>query len=107
MKKLGFLLLAWLLAMIPFLQSCDDNDGYSLGDFAVDWATVRVTEGDTYSLKADNWGSLWPAATSIPGYRPIDGQRVLAYFNPLWDTTEQGYDPVSYTHLTLPTILLV
>ena len=32
------------LAVMPALQSCDDNDGYSIGDFTPPlWATVRVT----------------------------------------------------------------
>lgn len=90
MKKFNLIALALLLALLPGLQSCDD-DGYSLGDFAFDWATVRVTNGDTYALMGDNWGSLWPAATSIPGYKPVDGQRVLTFFNPLSDNTD-GYD---------------
>ena len=47
--------------------------------------------GDTYSLNADRWGTLWPAATAIPFYKPIDGQRVITYFNPLYDNYE-GYD---------------
>ena len=80
-----------LTLILPALQSCDDGDGYSLGDIARDWATVRVVGGDTYALNADHWGSLWPAATAIPGYRPIDGQRVITYFNPLYDNYE-GYD---------------
>ena len=83
--------MAMLTLMLPALQSCDDNDGYSLGDIAVDWATVRVVGGDTYSLNADRWGTLWPAATAIPFYKPIDGQRVITYFNPLYDNYE-GYD---------------
>lgn len=43
------------------LQSCDDSDGYSLGDVAVDWATVNVkgahdmtlpvTDGDKSGLQ--------------------------------------------------------
>ena len=83
MKKIKLLWMAMLTLMLPALQSCDDNDGYSLGDIAVDWATVRVVGGDTYSLNADRWGTLWPAATAIPFYKPIDGQRVITYFNPL------------------------
>ena len=93
MKKLNFLLLALVLSVVPALQSCDDNDGYSLGDFAIDWATVRVAGGDAYSLTGDTWGTLWPGATAIPGYKPTDGQRVVAYFNPLGDNWE-GYDHV-------------
>ena len=91
MKKIRLLWMAMLTLMLPALQSCDDNDGYSLGDIAVDWATVRVVGGDTYSLNADRWGTLWPAATAIPFYKPIDGQRVITYFNPLYDNYE-GYD---------------
>ena len=91
MKKIKLLWMAMLTLMLPALQSCDDNDGYSLGDIAVDWATVRVVGGDTYSLNADRWGTLWSAATAIPFYKPIDGQRVITYFNPLYDNYE-GYD---------------
>ena len=42
MKKLNLLLLAFLAVMGVTFQSCDDDDGYSLGDVAVDWATVNV-----------------------------------------------------------------
>ena len=91
MKKIKLLWMAMLTLMLPALQSCDDNDGYSLGDIAVDWATVRVVGGDTYSLNADRWGTLWSAATAIPFYKPIDGQRVITYFNPHYDNYE-GYD---------------
>lgn len=72
------------------LSSCDDGEGYSLGDFAVDMATVNQ-ETDCYSLTGDTWGTLWPAATAIPLYHPADSQRVIVYFNPLQDDF-QGYD---------------
>lgn len=91
MKRIQLLWVAMLMLILPALQSCDDSEGYSLGDIAGDWATVRVVGGDTYELHADRWGSLWPAATSFWGYRPIDGQRVIVYFNPLYDNYE-GYD---------------
>lgn len=91
MKNLKFLLFALLLGAMPVLQSCDNNDGYSIGDVAADWATVRVAGGDAYSLTGDTWGTLWPAATSIPWFKPVDGQRVVAYFNPLSDKF-QDYD---------------
>ena len=42
MKKFKWLLGILLLALVPMLQSCDD-DGYSIGDFSWDWATVRAT----------------------------------------------------------------
>lgn len=43
MKKFKWLLGMLLLALVPMLQSCDD-DGYSIGDFSWDWATVQPVE---------------------------------------------------------------
>lgn len=91
MKKLNWFLLAVLLAVIPALQSCDDNDGFSVGDMGRDWATVRVLSGNTYFLEGDRWGSMWLAGSDVWGYRPVDGQRVIVYFNPLYDDF-QNYD---------------
>ena len=50
MKKLNLLLLAFLVVMGVTLQSCDDSDGYSLGDVAVDWATVNVKGAHVYDF---------------------------------------------------------
>lgn len=50
MKKFKWLLGILLLALVPMLQSCDD-DGYSIGDFSWDWATVRATGGGGYYWK--------------------------------------------------------
>lgn len=84
MKKLNLYLLTMMMVVIPFLQSCDD-DGYSLGDFIFRMATVHVISGNTYYLETDNGDKLWPAATQIPWYKPIDGQRVWADYTPLSD----------------------
>lgn len=92
MKKLNFLLLSFMLFVGAALQSCDDDDYYSIGDFAVDWATVNVQGAHTYDFTGDSWGKLWPAATVYPGYSPIDGQRVIISFNPLYDNYPEGYD---------------
>ena len=79
MKKIKWLLGILLLALVPMLQSCDD-DGYSIGDFSWDWATVRATGGGGYYLEGDNWGVIDPVATSIPWFKPVDGERVVAFF---------------------------
>ena len=82
MKKLHWLFMAICLAVMPALQSCDDNDGYSLGDFTPPlWATVRVT-GNAFYLNCDVWGTLWPVNTDIGWYDAVDGQRVITVFNP-------------------------
>lgn len=77
MKKITFYLLALLVVATPMLQSCD-NDGYSLGNFSVTMSTVRTEGGDAYSLEMDNGKRLWVAASDIPWYKPIDGQRTIA-----------------------------
>ena len=91
MKKLYGLFMAICLAVMPVLQSCDDGDGYSLGDFTPPlWATVRVT-GNAFYLNCDVWGTLWPVNTDIGWYDAVDGQRVITVFNPLQDNYA-GYD---------------
>lgn len=90
-EKLHWLFMAICLAVMPALQSCDDNDGYSLGNFTPPlWATVRVT-GNAFYLNCDVWGTLWPVNTDIGWYDAVDGQRVITVFNPLWDNYA-GYD---------------
>lgn len=85
MKKIKWLLGLLLLALVPMLQSCDDDDGYSIGDFSWDWATVHATGSGSYYLEGDRWGIIDPVATAIPWFRPVGGERVVAFFNPLYD----------------------
>ena len=68
MRKLHWLFMVVCLAVMPALQSCDDNDGYSIGDFTPPlWATVRVT-GNAFYLDCDVWGTLWPVnGLLLPG----------------------------------------
>lgn len=91
MKRFYALFLTVCLALMPVLQSCDDGDGYSLGDFTPPLlATVRTT-GAAFYLDCDVWGTLWPVNVDLGWYVPVDGQRVITSFNPLWDNYE-GYD---------------
>jgi len=91
MKRLNLILLAVLLTTLPALQSCNKDDGYSIGDIGRDWVTVNVDSGSKYSFTGDNWGTMLPIASSVPWYKPKDGQRAVVYFNPLYDDY-QGYD---------------
>lgn len=91
MKKLQWLFMAICLAVMPALQSCSDDDGYSIGDFTPPlWATVRVN-GNAFYLDSDVWGSMWPVNTDLGWYEAVDGQRVITVVNPLQDNF-QGYD---------------
>ena len=86
MKRLHWLFLMMCLAVLPALQSCDDfDDGYSIGDFSYpNWATVRLT-GNAFYLNSDTWGTLWPINTDLGWYQPVDGQRMVTIFNPIYD----------------------
>lgn len=91
MKKTYAIFWMCLLALMPVLQACDDDEGYSVGDFTPPlWATVR-TQGMAFYLDCDVWGTLWPVNTNLAGYQAVDGQRVIASFNPIYDDF-QGYD---------------
>lgn len=85
MRKLQGLWFWLFVALLPFLHACDDNDGYSIGNFTPPlWATVRTT-GNAFYLDCDVWGKLWPVNTDMGWFRPVDGQRVIVSFNPLSD----------------------
>lgn len=87
-----FLMVACFMAAMPVFQSCQDGDGYSLGDFTPPLlATIRTTSGAGFYLDCDVWGTCWPVNTDMSWYLPIDGQRVVVVFNPLWDNYA-GYD---------------
>lgn len=89
MKRVHWFVLMLCLVLSPVFQSCDDDEGYSIGQFTVPlWATVRVENGSFY-FDSDLWGTLLPFNTG--SYVPVDGQRVLASFSPLYDDY-QGYD---------------
>lgn len=79
MKKINLYLLAFLMIATTALQSCGD-DGYSLDDFIVSMATVRVISGSQYYLEVDNGETLFPAASNVQWYKPLDGQRVIANY---------------------------
>lgn len=88
MNKMKWIFGVLLFALMPMLQSCDD-DGYSIGDFSWDWATVHTTGGGGYYLEGDHWGVIDPVTTSIPWFKPVDGERVVAFFNPLADMADK------------------
>ena len=91
MKKVSLYGFAVLLGMATLFQSCDDNDGYSVGDIAVDFVTTHVSGSGVLTFTGDAWGTIWPGAPLIICPRPADGQRALMFFNPLYDNF-QGYD---------------
>ena len=56
-----------------------------LSEIQLGLGDVRATGGGGYYLEGDRWGLIDPVATSIPWFKPVDGERVVAFFNPLYD----------------------
>ena len=89
MKRLKMLFLTLWAVLIPTLTSCNDEEGYSIGDFTTpSWATLSIT-GDGFYLTDDIWGKLWPVNQHLNSTATSDlfedGQRVIITFNPLSD----------------------
>lgn len=92
MKKFNMYLLLLALVLIPTLQSCDnDDDGYSLDNYAIALVSVKKDANGAVSFVSDKGTRLWPAASLVP-YRDLaDGTRLMASFTILSD--KQGdYD---------------
>ena len=85
----------FVLIFVPlFFASCEKS-GYSLGDIWVSIATVENPDNSSaFFFRLDNDERMWTAATSLPHYRPKDGQRILAYYTILSDKPESS----SYDH---------
>ncbi len=92
MKRLLKYAMGLCALTIGMLQtSCDDGDGYSIGDIAYDWVTIHVESDGIYTFTGDTWGTMYPAASGIWGYQITEGTRGLLVFNPLYDNY-YGYD---------------
>jgi len=91
-------------------QSCDDDDGYSLGDFWVDIATVETDDNSSaYWFILDDGTTLWPAASDIQ-YLPKQGQRIILNYSILSNQKNEfdHYIKINYIWdiLTKKTIVL-
>ncbi len=110
--KRKFILSTIILAMFVAIgfQSCDDNDGYSLGDFWVDIATVETDDNSSaYWFILDDGTTLWPAASDIQ-YLPKQGQRIILNYSILSNQKNEfdHYIKINYIWdiLTKKTIVL-
>ena len=90
MKSLNVLITALGIAASSLAITSCDNDGYSLGDFALDFATINPGVDNAYSLTLDDGTTLWPAAQN-GFYKPKENQRAFINYTPLQDNFD-GYD---------------
>ncbi|MFR9165668.1 MAG: hypothetical protein ACLVKO_05370 [Dysgonomonas sp.] len=67
-----------------FISSCDD-DGYSLGDFKVEIASIKALDRNSFYVLLDNGEKLWPTNPVI-NYTPKKRQRTLVDYTLLSDS---------------------
>ena len=96
MKKMKFVFGMMLMSVLSIFTGCSNDDGYSVGDIAADWVTIKMEGDRTYSFVGDAWGSMWSVSIPIPTYNPKNGDRAFLLFNPLSD----GY--AGYDHAVKP-----
>ena len=90
MKKINIAFIIFCCTFfVAIFNSCDDDDGYSLGDVYGGLATVKPLGDNSFYLVLDNGTTLWPAAP-YP-YNPKQNQRTVAYFTILGEKID-GYD---------------
>lgn len=103
MEKLKLIMLTIGIFCTSLLfHSCLDDDGYSLGDFVMEVATVESTDSNQHYFKLDDGATLWPAAGYYLGHNLEDGQRAWLNYTILSDEKDgfthyvkvNGVDPV-------------
>jgi hypothetical protein len=93
MKKLVLSLIVFFACVTAVtFNSCSDDDGYSLGNFSVDIASVVPLdkEGGSFYLRMDDGTTLMPVNTGLH-FEPKDMQRAWVNFTLLSDN-QSGYD---------------
>lgn len=89
--KLFLVMIGLGLSSTLFYSCLNDDDGYSLGDFWIDIATVVPISDTSFYLRMDDGTTLWPAAPIYLNYKPEENQRALVNFTILSDEKD-GYD---------------
>lgn len=85
MRK-NLLLFIMVVLMVPF-AGCNDDDGYSLGDYWISTATIETGTTSPYVIVTDNGDRLFPSANAIPWFQVRDKQRVWVNYTILGDAT--------------------
>lgn len=89
--KIFLVTISVALSSVLFFSCLGDDDGYSLGHFWIDMATVVPLDNNSYYLRMDDGKTLWPAATNVSNYEPKENQRALVNFTILSDSLN-GFD---------------
>lgn len=79
---------------LVMLTSCFDDMDYMPDEYWVDIATVENPDSSSkFFFRLDNNTLMWVTASNILGYKPADGQRIVANYSILADTRQTSlYD---------------
>ncbi|MDR0538153.1 MAG: NigD-like protein [Tannerellaceae bacterium] len=81
-----------LTLLIIGLNSClSNNDGYSLDEYRMSYATARPINDNSFFFSLDNGATLWPASPLYLPFQPQRPQRVQINYT-LLGRRVQGYD---------------
>ncbi len=85
MKRVKLGLIVGVISLV--FASCNDDDGYSLGDY---WITIGNIEGEKgdFIVVTDEGDRLFPSTNAVPGYPINDGDRLWVNFTILDDGAE-------------------
>lgn len=91
MKKLNLFAVTMILTLVPFLQSCLDDNDVDYSDFTI--ATLRqIEDTDDYYFGLDSGKKMYPGDDSaIRNYPIVDGKRVFVWFHQ-FEEKIPGYD---------------
>lgn len=80
------------ILLLPLFISCNDNDSSSDKNL-VDIATVEnTTQSSAFYFLLDNGSRMWASASELSSYRPKDGQRIIANYSILSNSTNSSYN---------------
>lgn len=98
----GKIVLAVVLAGFVF-ASCNDDDGYSIGDFMIDFGVIQKTgstsDDNSFEILLDSGDKAIPLATDVPWFKTHDNQRVMVSVNPLDDKVNEDGSKTYYVKI--------
>lgn len=81
-----------ILVLLPFLQSCLDDDDSPSESFVISTLNVPDPESKDFYFTLDDGKKMFPSDTrGLGDYKLIDGQRAFVIFNEI-DQKVEGYD---------------
>lgn len=101
-NKLNFFFGLVIISGSSLLNSCHNDDNYSLDNFAISLATVNPLEGkqNLYYLTLDDGTSMWPVESLVEYNNLRQNQRVFLNYTVLTDTQNEYHKSIRINNIT-------